>query len=145
MLKELPFTLTPELYAMLYQMGHGDELVIADANFPAAACARRLYSAPDRDSEEILELVLHYLPLDTFKDDPAICMAVAPGDNYQPETWGVYEKMLYRWENLEISVKKIQREEFYERARNAYGIILTGERRRYGNIILRKGVVEPDD
>lgn len=145
MLKDLPFSLTPELYRMLYCMGHGDEIVIADANFPADSCAKRLCTAPDMDSSQMLELVLRYIPVDTFNPDPVACMAVAPGDDYKPQTWSDYAALLERSEGRPVELKMLSRPEFYERTRNAYGVILTGERRRYGNIIVRKGVVEPDE
>lgn len=144
MLKQLPFALTPELYEILYRMGHGDELVVADANFPADSCAKRLCTMPDMDTVQVLELVLNYVPVDTFTDDPIAYMEVAAGDDYHPQTWDAYDNVLLRFEGRKLTGTKLHRAEFYERTKNAYAVILTGERRRYGNIILRKGVVEEE-
>ena len=140
MLKNLPETLTPELFAILAEMGHGDELVIADANYPARANAKRLYVNKAMDSLQMLDLVTKYLPLDTFVACPAALMAVVPGDDYVPDLWPQYLEIIRRNER-EIEVEYLERQAFYARGREAFAVIATGERGRYGNIILKKGIV----
>jgi len=143
MLKRLPHNLAPELYTVLYEMGHGDELVIVDANFPARSNTARYYSNPSLNSVEMLNLITAYMPLDTFVPSPACLMSVVPGDNYTPELWPYYEEILRRNEGREVPLTHLDRQAFYEQSRKAYAIISTGERLRYGNIILKKGIVEP--
>jgi L-fucose mutarotase len=142
MLKSLPMALTPKLYEILYSMGHGDRLVIADANFPGAANARRVYLAPGLSSCQTLELVLELFPIDNFVQDAVAYMAVAPGDDYLPTTWDDYGLMLAKNTGNQPEPVYLNREEFYQATRESYAVILTGETRRYGNLIIRKGIVE---
>ncbi|HHY83364.1 MAG TPA: fucose isomerase [Clostridiales bacterium] len=141
MLKNISINLTPELYKILYDMGHGDELVICDANFPASTNARRLYRVPEVDSASMLDFILDYFPIDTFVSDPVVYMEVAEGDDYNPETWGEYDKIIAAHEGRYITPLKLGRSDFYARTKLAYAVILTGERRRYGNIIIKKGIL----
>lgn len=140
MLHSLPKNLTPQLYEILFVMGHGDRIAIVDANFPGASHAKRLYCAPELDSTQMLDLILPYFPLDTYVDDAAAYMAVAPGDSYQPTTWNDYNHRIEKW-STSIKPVYLSRNEFYEAAQESYAIIQTGEERLYGNITLRKGVV----
>ena len=144
MLKKTPQNLSPELYTILYEMGHGDELVIVDANFPARSNAARYYANAAMDSVQMLDLITQYLPLDTFVPSPAFLMSVVPGDNYEPELWPKYKEILRQHEGGEVMLTYLDREAFYAQSRKAYAIISTGERFRYGNIILKKGIVEPE-
>ena len=84
MLKGIPPIISPELMKVLLEMGHGDELVFADGNFPAATCARRLVRCDGHNVPEILDAVLKFFPLDTFVEHPVALMAVVPGDPTQP-------------------------------------------------------------
>lgn len=137
MLKGLDKIFTGDLLKVLCDMGHGDELVIADANFPAEALASRLIRLPGIDGVRAAEAVLSVFPLDTYSD-PAYIMDLTDGDKAkgmpQPAIWAEYEK-------LTGGVEKLERFDFYERAKKAYCIIQTGEERQYGNLILVKGVV----
>ena len=137
MLKNVDKLLTGDLLKVLCDMGHGDELVIADANFPAEALASRLIRLPGIDDVRAAEAVLSVFPLDTYSD-PAYIMDLTDGDKAkgmpQPAIWAEYEK-------LTGSVEKLERFDFYESAKKAYCIIQTGEERQYGNLILVKGVV----
>lgn len=142
MLKNVPITLTPELYRLLYDMGHGDAIVIADANFPAAASAQRLYHCPNMGACEALALVLGCIPVDTFVDTPVTYMAVAPGDNYKPDIWDDFDRIVARHHGTPVVPRHMPRAEFYAATRDAYAVFLTGERRRYGNILINKGVIE---
>ena len=137
MLKNINKLLMGDLLKVLCDMGHGDELVIADANFPALSLGRRVLSLPGIDGVRAAEAVLSVFPLDTYSD-PAFIMDLTESDKEKgmaaPEIWGEYEK-------LTGGVKKLKRYAFYERAGKAYAVIQTGEERQYGNLILVKGVV----
>ena len=137
MLKGIDKLLTGDLLKVLCDMGHGDELVIADANFPASSHATRLLHLPGIDGVRAAHAVLSVFPLDTYSS-PAFVMDLTDGDKDkgmpEAEIWPEYEKLTGGFEKLE-------RFAFYERARNAYAIIQTGEERQYGNLILVKGVV----
>ena len=140
MLKTIPPILSPELLKVLMEMGHGDEIVLADANFPAASMARRLVRSDGHNIPELLDAVLQFLPLDTYVDMPVALMAVVSGDTYEPKIWDVYSATVERRERA-VELELMERFAFYERAREAYAIVATGERSLYANIILKKGVV----
>jgi L-fucose mutarotase len=140
MLKTIPPILSPELLKVLMEMGHGDEIVLADANFPAASMARRLVRCDGHNIPELLDAVLQFLPLDTYVDMPVALMAVVPGDTFEPKIWDVYSATVERRERA-VELELMERVAFYDRAREAYAIVATGERSLYANIILKKGVV----
>ena len=140
MLKTIPPILSPELLKVLMEMGHGDEIVLADANFPAASMARRLVRCDGHNIPELLDAVLQFLPLDTYVDMPVALMAVVPGDTFEPKIWDVYSVTVERRERA-VELELMERFAFYDRAREAYAIVATGERSLYANIILKKGVV----
>jgi L-fucose mutarotase len=140
MLKTIPPILSPELLKVLMEMGHGDEIVLADANFPAASMARRLVRCDGHNIPELLDAVLQFLPLDTYVDMPVALMAVVPGDAFEPKIWDVYSATVERRERA-VELELMERFAFYDRAREAYAIVATGERSLYANIILKKGVV----
>ena len=137
MLKNVDKLLTGDLLKVLCDMGHGDELVIADANFPANSLATRIISLPGIDGVRAAKAILSVFPLDTYSS-PAFVMDITDSDKAkgmpEPEIWPEYEKLTGGFEKLE-------RFAFYERAKKAYAIIQTGEERQYGNLILVKGVV----
>ncbi len=139
MLKGIDKLLTGELLKALCDMGHGDELVIADANFPAETVAKRLIRVPGVDGVRVAEAVLSVFPLDTYVDAPACVMDLTDGDKAKgmpvPVIWGEYAQLT----GAELGL--IERFDFYERAKNAYLVIQTGEERQYGNLLLTKGVV----
>lgn len=141
MLKGIPSILSPDLLKILMEMGHGDEIVIADGNFPAASIAQRLIRCDGHNVPSLLEAILSLFPLDTYSEDQVFLMEVAKGDDYKPEIWETYNGI------LELSgephkTKQIERFEFYERSKKAYAVIATGEQALYANIILKKGVVK---
>ena len=142
MLKGVDKLLTGNLLKILCDMGHGDELVIADANFPADTCAQRLIQLPGIDGVRAAEAILSIFPLDTYSD-PAFVMDLTDGDKAkgmpEPAIWPMYTKLLKR--NGATKLGKTERFEFYERAKKAYAVIQTGEERQYGNLLLIKGVV----
>ncbi|HEV2319105.1 MAG TPA: L-fucose mutarotase [Verrucomicrobiae bacterium] len=141
MLKGIPNILTPDLLKVLMEMGHGDEIVIADGNFPAASHAQRLVRCDGLGAPQLLDAMLLLFPLDTFVKHSAALMAVVPGDNYTPEIWPIYRKIAQRHDPRFADFEMIERHAFYERARKAYAVVATGEMARYANIILKKGLV----
>ena len=141
MLKGLSPLLTPELLHVLASMGHGDEIVLADANFPVATHARRLVPLHGIDAPAVLDAVLSVLPLDDFVDQNALTMQVVGDASAIPEVVQAFNATLQR--HGAAASASIERYAFYERAGAAFAIVATGERRVYGNILLKKGVVRP--
>ena len=141
MLKGVPAILSPELLKVMMEMGHADELVIGDGNFPAASLARRLIRADGHGVPELLEAIMKFFPLDGFVDRPAALMAVVPGDPTKPTIWEKYRSILKAADANFKDFEFVERFEFYGRAKQAYAILATGEAAIYANIILKKGVV----
>ncbi len=132
--------LTPDLLFALASMGHGDEIALVDANFPAAAFARRLIRLDGIGGSAALGAVLSVLPLDNFVERPASTMQVVDEPDALPPAVADYLDVLAAYGST-MPVDPLERFEFYERAQNAFAIVITGERRPYGNILLRKGVI----
>lgn len=141
MLKNIPKEMTPELMKVLMEMGHCDELVICDGNFPKSAYPKHVIYYPGLDNVEVLDLVTQFFPLDNGKEEPLIQMAVNEGDAYEPSTWPKYDTVLEKNEGYKVPKKFLGREEFYCRAQNAYAVIVTSEVTFYATIILKKGTV----
>ncbi|WP_026695334.1 RbsD/FucU family protein [Peribacillus kribbensis] len=141
MLKGIPSILSPELMKILMEMGHGDELVLADGNFPASSCAKRLIRADGHDIPELLHAILTFLPLDQYVKKPAALMEVVPGDPEKPDIWGTYSSIMEVHHEGFRGFEMVERFAFYDRARNAYAVIASSEKSLYANIILKKGVV----
>lgn len=141
MLKGIPPILSPELLKILMEMGHGDELIISDGNFPAASIAQRLVRCDGHGVPEILDAVLKFFPLDSFVAAPAALMQVVPGHTVETPIWDTYKSIINKYEPVNNKVENIERFAFYERAKKAYAVIATGEKALYANIILKKGVV----
>ena len=136
--------LGPDCLALLRAMGHGDEVVLADANFPAAATGRRVVRLDGVDVVRALDAVLSVLPVDDFEPDPLLAMRpVGEGDAW-PAVLADMQGVVDRRTAGRFTLALLDRFAFYERARAAFGVIATGERRFYGNLIVRKGVVPPD-
>lgn len=140
MLKNISPILSPDLLHILASMGHGDELVIADANFPGTTNAERFVRADGISATDILEAVLSLMPLDSFVDEAALTMEVVGDAGSVPEVVGEFAKII----DGETKMGTIERFAFYDRAETSFAIVQTGERRLYGNIIIKKGVVQPD-
>lgn len=140
MLKNISPVLSPELLKILMEMGHGDEIVIGDGNFPAASVAQRLVRLDGHGVNEILDAVLKLMPLDTYVESPVGLMDNGDSEN-RPPIWAEYEKTIKANEG-EKNIELIERFAFYERAKKAYCVIATGETAIYANIILKKGVVQ---
>ena len=140
MLKNIPSIISPELLKILHEMGHSDEIVIGDSNFPAASNAKRLVRADGHGVPELLDAILQLFPLDTYVEAPVMLMQVTPGDDVDPVIWKDYRKIVDKHQD-NVKFEEIERFAFYERARNAYAIVATGESALYANVILKKGVV----
>lgn len=141
MLKNIPKELTPELLKILCEMGHGDELVIADGNFPAESCGQRVVRADGHGGAKMLEAILTVIPLDTYAKENFVLMQVVPGDNVRPTIWEDYKKIAVA-KDPNVRAGFEERFAFYERAKKAYAIVATGEGAVYANIILKKGVIQ---
>ncbi len=139
MLKNISPILSPELLKILMEMGHGDEIVIGDGNFPAASVAQRLVRLDGHGVPEILDAILRLFPLDTYVDAPVALMDNNDAEN-RPAIWAQYEDVVRRNEG-DKPFELVERFAFYDRAKKAYAVIATGERAIYANIILKKGVV----
>jgi L-fucose mutarotase len=140
MLKNIPEVISPELMKTLMEMGHDDEIVLADGNFPAASVAKRLIRC-EGGVPELLEAVLKFLPLDQYVKYPVALMAVVPGDKVKPTIWEEYRKIIKASGEKFSDFEFVERFAFYERAKNAYAVVATGEKALYANIILKKGVL----
>ncbi len=141
MLKGVPAILSPELLKIMMEMGHGDELVIGDGNFPAASMARRLVRCDGHDVPALLDAILRFFPLDTFVDAPVALMEVVAGDHTRPTIWETYRAIVEKRSPHPAEIEFVERFAFYDRARAAYAIVATGESALYANVILKKGVV----
>lgn len=139
MLKGLDKLLTGDILKALCDMGHGDQLVIADANFPAEMVAQRLIRVPGIDGVRMAEAIMTVFPLDTYVQTPACVMDLTDSDKAkgmpEPVIWPEYERC------VGTELGKIERFDFYECSRRAFLVIQTGEERQYGNLLLTKGVV----
>lgn len=140
MLKGLSPLLSPDLLHVLASMGHGDEIVLADAHFPAATHARRLVRIPGVDANRVLDAVLSVLPLDDFVPHAAFTMQVVGDATAVPPAVADFSATLQR--HGEAAATALERFAFYERAAQAFAIVATGETRTYGNILLKKGVAK---
>lgn len=139
MLKGIPSILPPELLKILMEMGHGDELVIGDGNFPAASHGSRVVRCDGHGCPEVLDAILQLMPLDHMVEAPVILMHSTIGSP-DPEVWNDYKRIINEREPKHNGITTIERFEFYDRAKKAYAIVTTGETAMRGNIILKKGV-----
>lgn len=143
MLKGLSPLLTPDLLKVLCEMGHGDEIVLADGNFPAESLNRRVIRLDAHGGTDVLKALVSVFPLDTYSDPNAMLMEVVPGDKVETPIWGEYDKILRGAEGDNAKIGHIERFAFYDRAKTAYAVIATGETALYANLILKKGVIVP--
>ena len=143
MLKGIPSILSPELLKVLMEMGHGDEICLADGNFPAASMGKRVVRLDGHGIEPILRAILDLFPLDTFVDKPVSLMQKVDNTEPEPIIWGRYRAVLESAPDASVfrGFEMVERFAFYERARNCFAVIATGESALYANIILKKGVV----
>ena len=144
MLKGIPKIISPELLKVLCEMGHGDTIVIGDGNFPAESIGKssKVIRCDGHGCAELLDAILKLFPLDTYVEKPVILMDKVRGDNADTRIWEEYKKIIAKYDTRGAdTVANLERFAFYEKAKQAYAIIATGEEALYANIILQKGVV----
>jgi len=143
MLKGISPLISPDLLEVMARMGHGDELVLADAHFPGESIGKRVVRADGLRIADLLGAIMPLFELDTYVSHPVMMMEPVPGDTANPEAEAEYMAKIKREMPDVPPAKKLDRFAFYERAAKAYAIVMTGETAKYGNIILIKGVT-PD-
>jgi L-fucose mutarotase len=140
MLKGIPPILSPELLKALCEMGHGDEIVIADGNFAAEALGKRVIRVDASDVCPILDAVLSLMPLDPTTPTPVTLMSVAKGDNAKVDIWDIFRDIVKK-HDANAGIEFEERFAFYERTKKAFAVIATSEMALYANVILKKGLV----
>jgi L-fucose mutarotase len=133
--------ISPELLSVLDRMGHGDEIVLADAFFPGDSFNARVVRADGIRVPELLDGILALINLDSYVAAPVAMMMPTPGDKLDPEVERAYRVPIdRRWPGTP-AIERVERFAFYERAKKAFAVVMTGETSTYGNIILKKGVI----
>jgi L-fucose mutarotase len=132
--------LSPELLATLCAMGHGDEIVLADAHFPGHSVNDTVIRADGLRVADLLDAILPLFALDTYVESPVFMMAPVPGDEVDPEVEAAYRAAIDRHWPAIPPIARVERFAFYEQAGQAFAVVMTGETAKYGNIILKKGV-----
>ena len=141
MLKGISPLLTPDLLKNIAEMGHGDELVTGDCNFPAQSMGKRCVRADGHSGVEILDAILALFPLEQFVETPVGLMAPTPGTfDGNPPIWKDYEAVVEKHQPG-TKVEYVERFDFYDRTKNAYATVSTGEKAAYGCVIIKKGCV----
>jgi L-fucose mutarotase len=144
MLKGLDPVLGPELLSTLREMGHGDDIVIVDTNYPAAASGLPVIRLDGIPAPRVLDAVLSVMPLDDFVPEAAWRMQMVGDPAGEQPIFDEFRAVIAAREGSRFSLASLERFAFYEKARGAFAIIVSGERRLYGNLILKKGIVRPD-
>jgi L-fucose mutarotase len=144
MLKGIDPLLSPDLLQALQAMGHGDEIAIVDANYPAESAGPPVIRADGISATAILDAILSLLPLDDFVPEACWHMEVVGSAGPDQPIFGEFREVIARRESARFKLASLERFKFYERANSAFCMVATGERRLYGNIILKKGVIHPD-
>jgi L-fucose mutarotase len=139
MLKGISKYISPELLLVLHQMGHGDEIVLADAHFPGHSLGPRVIRADGIPVRDLLDGVLPLFELDSYAP-PLVMMEVVPGDTLDPTVERDYMEMIGKHAPGAPVPQRLERNAFYLRAKDAFAIVMTGELRKYGNLLLKKGV-----
>ena len=130
----------PDLLAVLHRMGHGDEILLADAHFPGESVGRRVLRADGLRIAPLLDGILPLFALDAYVDHPVMMMAVVPGDTLDLAVAASYRAVIDEHWPETPPILRLERFAFYERARQSFAVVMTGETAKYGNIILKKGV-----
>jgi L-fucose mutarotase len=140
MLKGISPLFSPELLATLYRMGHGDEIVLADVHFPGHSVHPLVIRADGLPIDNLLAAILPLFALDTYVPDPLVMMAPVPGDTADPTVAATYHAIIDRHSPGAPPIHFIERFPFYQRAKATFAVVMTGDTRKYANIILKKGV-----
>lgn len=144
MLKGISPLISPELLSVLARMGHGDEIVLADAHFPGETYNNRVIRADGLRIPHLLEAILPLFELDAYVQHPLVMMEAVEGDRLDPKVEKSYLESIRITNPTVASIERIDRFAFYERSKSAFAVVITGETAKYGNIILKKGVTPPD-
>jgi L-fucose mutarotase len=142
MLRGISPVISPKLMYVMMKMGHGDELVLADGNFPTATVAQRLIRADGLGVAQVLAAIAPLFPLDQYVDGGAFVMDPVSGDEPNPPIWQTFRQLLAASEGRPVELQRVERFAFYEQARKAYAVVATSETAIYANLILKKGVVK---
>ena len=145
MLKGIPAILSPELLSALCAMGHGDEIVLADGNFPAESQGVPVVRCDGHGVPDLLKAILKLFPLDNYVEQPVALMEVVKGDIYKPIIWDEYKSILAVNGCNDNQIEYMERYAFYDRTKKAFAVVATGEMSQYANVILKKGIVKPED
>lgn len=144
MLKGISPLISPELLAILARMGHGDEIVLADAHFPGESLNSKVLRADGLRIPDILAAILPLFELDTYVPHPLVMMDAVEGDTLDPSVEKAYLESIRITNPDAAPIGRIDRFAFYERTKSAFAVVITGEIAKYGNIILKKGVTPLD-
>ncbi|XP_070539671.1 fucose mutarotase-like [Ptychodera flava] len=146
-LRGVPRIVSPELLDALARMGHGDEIVLADAYFPTSSICQhgpKEIRADGHGIPELLDAITKLMPLDQYVDEPANVMDLVPSDKekgLKTPVWDKYQAIINKAEGKEVKIGRIERFAFYDRAKTTFAVVHTGETAQYGNLILKKGVL----
>jgi len=140
MLKGISSLISPELLSVMARMGHGDELILADAHFPGETFNPRVLRADGLKIDELLSAILPLFELDSYVPHPLAMMAAVAGDELDPAVEERYLKSIHQTNPNVPAIERIDRFDFYDRTRKAFVVVMTGETAKYGNILLKKGV-----
>jgi L-fucose mutarotase len=132
--------ISPDLLAVLHRMGHGDEIVLADAHFPGETYGKRVLRADGLRIPDLLDAILPLFALDTYVESPLIMMGAVSGDQLDPAVEASYRQAIDKHWPDTPPIQRINRFDFYERTKQVFAVVMTGETAKYGNIILKKGV-----
>src|ERR1700679_3612684 len=143
MLKNLDPLLTPDLLQVLRAMGHGDEIVLVDANYPAESARPQVVRLDGVDATRALDAVLGVMPLDEFVPEACWRMQVVGAPDAEQPIFDEFRAVIAKREGAAFKLASLERFAFYARANACHAVVATGERRLYGNIILKKGIVRP--
>ncbi|WP_075590910.1 L-fucose mutarotase [Labilibacter marinus] len=140
MLKGISPLISPELLEVLARMGHGDEIILADAHFPGESFNGRVLRADGLRIPDLLEAILPLFELDSYVPAPLTMMAAVEGDELDPAVEEAYLGAIHKSNPNVAPIERIGRFDFYDKARGAFAVLMTGETAKYGNILLKKGV-----
>ncbi len=138
MLKGISPVISPKLLKILAEMGHGDELILADARFPGHSCCETVVRADGLSVAQLLEGIMPLFDLDTY-EHPLIMMAPGNGHQLDPAIEDRYMALIHQFSPKAPAPQRIERFAFYERAKKAYACVMTGEQAGYANLIIKKG------
>ena len=144
MLKNIPPILSPEMLKVLCEMGHGDRIILADANFPSESMGKNaiVLRADGHRATDLLDAILTLFPLDTYVEHPVSLMQIMPGDTVKTPIWDEYKQIVAKYDERGADAfGEIERFAFYEESKKVYAIIATGEKALYANVMLQKGVI----